>query len=60
MKNDGVSANIADNDHGAMSGAPQQSVTELASAFDPILISPRSLCSMPSSVTFTSLAIPQS
>src|SRR6516225_9021193 len=32
MKNDAVSANIADNDHRAMSGAPEHSVTELATA----------------------------
>src|SRR5246127_4305785 len=32
MKNDGVSANIADNDHRAMSGASEHSVTELATA----------------------------
>ena len=32
MKNDGVSANIADNDHRVMSGASEHSVTELASA----------------------------
>jgi PAS domain S-box-containing protein len=32
MKNDGVSANIADSDHRAMSGASEHSVTELASA----------------------------
>src|SRR5882724_6258448 len=32
MKNDGVSPNIADNDHRAMSGASEHSVTELASA----------------------------
>ena len=32
MKNDGVSANIADNDHRTMSGASEHSVTELASA----------------------------
>ena len=32
MKNDGVSANIADNHHRAMSGASEHSVTELASA----------------------------
>src|SRR6516225_554909 len=32
MKNDGVSANIADKDHRAMSGASEHSVTELASA----------------------------
>src|SRR5215510_3591880 len=34
MKNDGVSANIADNDHRAMSGASEHSVTELASVVD--------------------------
>src|SRR5262245_21609512 len=32
MKNDGVSANIAENDHRAMSGASEHSVTELATA----------------------------
>src|SRR5215468_899508 len=32
MKNDAVSANIADNDHRAMSGASEHSVTELATA----------------------------
>jgi len=32
MKNDGVSANITDSDHRAMSGASEHSVTELASA----------------------------
>ena len=32
MKNDGVSANIADNAHRAMTGASEHSVTELASA----------------------------
>jgi PAS domain-containing protein len=32
MKNDGVSAKIADSDHRAMSGASEHSVTELASA----------------------------
>src|ERR1700758_1129184 len=32
MKNDGVSASIADNDHHAMSGASEHSVTELATA----------------------------
>src|SRR5262250_73573 len=32
MKNDGVSANITDNDHSAMSGASEHSVTELATA----------------------------
>ena len=32
MKNDGVSANITDNDHRAMSGASEHSVTELATA----------------------------
>src|SRR5882724_10808268 len=32
MKSDGVSPNIADNDHRAMSGASEHSVTELASA----------------------------
>jgi PAS domain S-box-containing protein len=32
MKNDGVSANIADNDHRAMSAASEHSVTELATS----------------------------
>src|SRR6516162_7535895 len=32
MKNDGVSANIVDNDHRAMSGASEHSVTELATS----------------------------
>src|SRR5258708_10221476 len=32
MKNDGVSAKIADSDHRAMSGASEHSVTELATA----------------------------
>ena len=32
MKNDGVSANITDDDHRAMSGASEHSVTELATS----------------------------
>src|SRR4029077_11141172 len=32
MKNDGVSANIAENDHRAMRGASEHSVTELATS----------------------------
>src|SRR6476469_6722401 len=32
MKNDGVSANIAENDHRAMIGASEHSVTELATS----------------------------
>ena len=32
MKNDGASANIADNDHRAMSGGPGHSITELATS----------------------------
>ena len=42
------------------SDGSQFGIEGLSKAFAPILISRRSLCSMPSSVTFANLAIPQS